>query len=109
MASEGGPLSKKRSVPVLLCSGNSGDHNRGSGSGSGMPMAAPSRPDESSSILQRRNHQRKQNKHRGEQHQGTGGVMGVPGRIIATLQRKFWDSNKVWAGMEADNCVLLKS
>lgn len=23
------------------------------------------------------------------------GAMGVPGRILSTLQRKFWDSNKV--------------
>lgn len=26
---------------------------------------------------------------------GSGGFMNVPGRILATLQRKFWDSNKV--------------
>lgn len=24
-----------------------------------------------------------------------GGVLNVPGRVMATLQRKFWDSNKV--------------
>lgn len=29
------------------------------------------------------------------QQRGGGGALGVPGRIISTLQRKFWDSNKV--------------
>ena len=32
---------------------------------------------------------------REERRRETGGVINVPGRILATLQRKFWDSNKV--------------
>ena len=38
-----------------------------------------------------------QSQPRRQQHQqrGGGGALGVPGRIISTLQRKFWDSNKV--------------
>lgn len=31
---------------------------------------------------------------REERQREAGGVIHVPGRILATLQRKFWDSNK---------------
>lgn len=32
---------------------------------------------------------------RGGRRREPGGIVHVPGRILATLQRKFWDSNKV--------------
>lgn len=32
---------------------------------------------------------------RGREMRRSGGVTRVPGRVVATLQRKFWDSNKV--------------
>lgn len=32
---------------------------------------------------------------REERQKKAGGVQNVPGRVMATLQRKFWDSNKV--------------
>lgn len=41
-------------------------------------------------LRQRRQHQR---------GGGGGGAQGVPGRILSTLQRKFWDSNKVLYGL----------
>lgn len=39
----------------------------------------------------------------------TGGVTQVPGRIIATLQRKFWDSNKVLVYNSNDRIQLDES
>lgn len=36
-----------------------------------------------------------------------GGVIDVPGRIVATLQRKFWDSNKVlYSFVELHSSIL---
>lgn len=98
MASEGDPLSRERSSPALRRANSRGS----SGSGGHLPMASPSRLDESSSLLDERRNLETQCMRRARDHQQrqTGGVMGVPGRIIATLQRKFWDSNKVWAGEE---------
>lgn len=42
-----------------------------------------------------RQQQRGRREQREQRQNGGGGVIGVPGRILSTLQRKFWDSNKV--------------
>lgn len=52
------------------------------------------RQDGSVGYGQRHGSVRARNERR-ERESGGGGVVDVPGRILATLQRKFWDSNKV--------------
>lgn len=76
-------------APVGLASSS---HRRDDDDAVGIPAAARAHV---------RQQQRQQREHRQD---GGGGVIGVPGRIFSTLQRKFWDSNKVRFREEAANC-----
>eukprot|EP00903_Cladosiphon_okamuranus_P007816 g7562.t1 len=49
-------------------------------------------------------HQHRRHQQQHQQQRGGGGAMGVPGRILSTLQRKFWDSNKI----VSDNAVFAR-
>lgn len=82
MASEGEP---KGVSPAVLPAYGGGDRDS-------ISRAIPAPRMAEASF---RHHAARAPPHQREQHRDSGGVMHVPGRILATLQRKFWDSNKV--------------
>ena len=69
--------------PLSSCNSNSSRHGSGRNSMESSPHSRAGPPPREYRKTSREERQRE-----------TIGVMRVPGRILATLQRKFWDSNQ---------------